>query len=52
MEQEGRARLAAAFDGEISIKSSADMRYGEQIYEIDVSLDGVNFDSKDLMQEI
>jgi len=52
MEQEGRARLAAAFDGEISIKSSADMRYGEQIYEIDVSLDGVNFDSKDLMKEI
>ena len=52
MEQEGRARLAAAFDGEISIKSSADMRYGEQIYEIDVSLDGINFDSKDLMQEI
>ena len=52
MEQEGKARLASAFDGQISIKSSADMRYGEQIYEIDVSLDGINFDRKDLMQEI
>jgi N-methylhydantoinase A len=28
------------------------MRYGEQIYEIDVPLDGINFDRKDLMQEI
>ena len=52
MEQEGKARLASAFDGQISIKSSADMRYGEQIYEIDVPLDGINFDRKDLMQEI
>jgi N-methylhydantoinase A len=28
------------------------MRYGEQIYEIDVSLDGINFARKDLMTEV
>ncbi|MDC1427821.1 hydantoinase/oxoprolinase family protein [Rhodospirillaceae bacterium] len=52
MEEEGRDRLAVAFDGEIKIKTSADMRYGEQIYEIDVSLDGINFARKDLMTEV
>jgi N-methylhydantoinase A len=40
MEQEGRARLSW-FDGEIIIRHSADMRYGEQVFEINVPLDGV-----------
>ena len=40
MEQEGRARLAW-FDGEIVIRHAADMRYGEQVFEIAVPLDGV-----------
>ncbi len=40
MEQEGRARLAW-FDGEIAIRHAADMRYGEQVFEIAVPLDGV-----------
>ncbi len=52
MEQEGRARLADAFDGAVAIQRSADMRYGEQIYEIDVPLDGVDFGRDDLMDEI
>jgi N-methylhydantoinase A len=29
------------FDGEIVIRQSADMRYGEQVFEINVPLDGV-----------
>ena len=40
MEHEGRARLSW-FDGPISVRHSADMRYGEQVFEINVSLDGV-----------
>jgi N-methylhydantoinase A len=40
MEQEGRARLSW-FDGEITICHTADMRYGEQVFEINVPLDGV-----------
>ena len=40
MEAEGRARLSW-FDGEVTVLRSADMRYGEQVFEINVSLDGV-----------
>jgi N-methylhydantoinase A len=40
MEREGRARLSW-FDGEIMIRHTADMRYGEQVFEINVPLDGV-----------
>ena len=52
MEQEGRDRLKQAFEGDVSISRSADMRYGEQIYEVDVSLDGVDFEEDDLMKNI
>ena len=40
MEHEGRQRLSW-FDGEIIIRHTADMRYGEQVFEINVPLDGV-----------
>ena len=40
MEQEGRARLSW-FNGEIMIRQTADMRYGEQVFEINVPLDGI-----------
>jgi N-methylhydantoinase A len=40
MEREGRQRLAW-FDGEIIIRHTADMRYGEQVFEINVALDNV-----------
>jgi N-methylhydantoinase A len=40
MEAEGRARLAW-FDGDIAMHRSADMRYGEQVFEISVALDDV-----------
>ncbi len=52
MQVEGRARLTEAFDGPVTIRRSADMRYGEQIFEIDVSLDGLDFGRVDLMAEI
>ena len=40
MEAEGRARLSW-FDGDIIIRHTADMRYGEQVFEINVPLDDV-----------
>ncbi len=52
METEGRRRLAAAFTGPVSIRRSLDMRYGEQIFEISVPLDGVDVNAPDLMEQI
>ena len=52
MELEGRSRLKESFEGHVSISRSADMRYGEQIYEVDVSLDDVDFNDDDLMKSI
>ena len=48
MEAQGRARLAdAAFDGEIVCRRSADMRYGEQIFEVEVPLDHIDWSGPD-----
>ncbi len=52
MEEEGRERLSEAFEGEVLVRRSADMRYGEQIYEIDVPLENIDFSAKDLMAEV
>ena len=51
MEADGRKRLGA-FDGPVSVRRSVDMRYGEQIFEIQVSLDGVDLARADLLEEI
>jgi len=47
MEKEGRQRLSW-FDGPVTVQRSADMRYGEQVFEIPVSLDGIDWDAADL----
>src|SRR6185312_8149988 len=53
MEADGRERLAAArFEGPIRARRSADMRYGEQIFEISVELDEVDWTRNDLVQQI
>lgn len=52
MEAEGRSRLAEAFDGAVHIQRSLEMRYGEQVYEIGVSLDGLDLDAEDLTQQV
>ena len=52
MEANGRARLATAFSGPISVRRAADMRYGEQIFEITVPLDGVDIDAPDLIEQV
>jgi N-methylhydantoinase A len=47
MEQEGRDRLGW-FDGEVTLHRSADMRYGEQVFEIPVPLDDIDWEADSL----
>ncbi len=52
MEADARERLGAVFDGEFAIARSADMRYGEQIFEINVPLDGLDLGSHGLARDV
>lgn len=52
LEREAAGRLGSWFDGQIRIERSAEMRYGAQVYEIDVSLDGVDWQSAALAEQI
>jgi N-methylhydantoinase A len=53
MEEEGRRRLAqTGFEGTVQVRRSADMRYGEQIFEIPVPLDGLDWSRADLLGQI
>ena len=53
MEADGRRRLAnARFEGPVRVRRSADMRYGEQIFEIGVPLDGIDWAREDLVGRI
>ena len=52
MEAEGRRRLGTAFAGQVDVRRSVDMRYGEQTFEIQVPLDGVDLEAKDLMDQV
>jgi len=51
MDREGRERLGW-FDGEVMVRRSADMRYGEQVFEIVVPLDAMDWGSPNLAAEI
>jgi N-methylhydantoinase A len=52
MEAEGLARLRASFDGPAHTARSVDMRYGEQVFEIAVPLDGVDWTAADPLPQI
>jgi N-methylhydantoinase A len=52
MEDEGLERLHASFDGPVRTARSVDMRYGEQVFEIAVALDGVDWQPADLLPQI
>jgi N-methylhydantoinase A len=52
MEAEGCRRLRASFDGAVRCDRSVDMRYGEQVFEINVPLEGVDWSAKPLEQII
>jgi N-methylhydantoinase A len=51
MEAAARKRLGH-FGGPVRIQRAMDMRYGEQVFEITVPLDGVALDSPDLLKDI
>jgi N-methylhydantoinase A len=48
LEAEGRARVASWFGGAVETKRAADMRYGEQVFEIAVPLEDVDWDAPGL----
>ncbi|WP_372622996.1 hydantoinase/oxoprolinase family protein [Falsiroseomonas sp.] len=48
LESEARARLTAWMPGAPEIRRSADMRYGEQVFEVAVPLDAVDWDAPGL----
>jgi N-methylhydantoinase A len=53
IEAEGRRRLSdARFKGPVHVRRSADMRYGEQIFEIPVPLHGIDWSREDLVRQI
>jgi N-methylhydantoinase A len=51
LETEGRRRLTG-FEGTVDVRRALDMRYGEQIFEITVPLDGVALERADLLDEV
>jgi N-methylhydantoinase A len=52
MEAEGLARLRASFDGPARTTRLVDMRYGEQVFEIAVPLDAVDWEAADPLPQI
>ena len=48
----GRERMNGWFDGEVICRLSAEMRYGEQNFEIDVPLDGIDLGAPDLLAQL
>jgi N-methylhydantoinase A len=52
LEHQAESRLRSWFDGSIVIERSAEMRYGEQVFEIDVPLDDIDWTSPSLIAEI
>ncbi len=52
MEDEGRTRLSASYDGPVRVQRSAEMRYGEQIFEITVPLDDIDWSVADPLPQI
>jgi N-methylhydantoinase A len=52
LDEQAVGRLRTWFDGEIAVERSAEMRYGEQVFEIDVPLDEIDWKSVSVVEEI
>ncbi len=52
LESDARDKMAAWYQGEIAVQRSADMRYGEQVFEIAVPLDDMDWTSPGLGQRL
>jgi N-methylhydantoinase A len=51
MERDGRLRLGD-FAGDVTVRRALDMRYGEQIFEITVPIDGIDLDDSEAMAQV
>jgi N-methylhydantoinase A len=52
LEQQAAGRLRSWYAGPVTIERSAEMRYGEQIFEIDVALDDLDWRAPELADRI
>ncbi len=52
LERQAAGRLRSWFGGPMTTERSAEMRYGEQIFEIDVGLDDVDWNAASLVDQI
>ena len=52
LEQQAAGRLRSWFAGPMTIERSAEMRYGEQIFEIDVNLDDLDWNAASLVDAL
>jgi N-methylhydantoinase A len=52
LDEEAAGRLRTWFGGEIAVERSAEMRYGEQVFEIDVPLDDIDWNSALSVEQI
>jgi N-methylhydantoinase A len=52
LEQQAAGRLRSWFAGAVTVERSAEMRYGEQIFEIDVALNDLDWSAADLADQI
>jgi len=52
LEEQAAGRLRGWFRGDIAIERSAEMRYGEQVFEIDVPLGDLDLGATDLVAQI
>lgn len=52
LEDEARAQMQQWWPGSVAVRRRADMRYGEQIFEIDVPLDDVDWDAPGLSARV
>jgi N-methylhydantoinase A len=52
LEKQAAGRLRSWFNGPVTIQRSAEMRYGEQVFEIDVPLNDLDLNAADLVDQI
>lgn len=52
LESEARTKLPGVDPDDLTVERSAEMRYGEQIFEVNVPLDGIDFDAPGLVEAV
>lgn len=52
LEREATGRLRSWFGGDVAVERSAEMRYGEQIFQIDVPLNDLDWNSENIVDRI